>query len=226
MERVFTSIFVLLDAAGVLLLVRPSALLDFWTARRVPASDWDRFIARLVGAVILWLQIGRWAGQAQNGNLSLALNSLSILICAYAAAFLIYKLVRFVKSKHDDAKQTVQTAWDTVPSESEEEARARYHAAWQKYAFLRVAYPLLLLGWLPFAYILGAVFRFFRWNIIVCVILVLAWLPLMPVLGWQWSYWPCPRCGKAFKGKYPFFPKLCYYCNLPKWSESPNDFGR
>jgi hypothetical protein len=92
----------------------------------------------------------------------------------------------------------------------------------RQYAKLRIAFPILFFGWFPFGYVLGSVFRFFRWNMTVCVVIVLALLPLISIVGWQWSYWQCPRCGYAFKGKYPFYPSRCSHCNLPKWAESPD----
>ena len=87
-------------------------------------------------------------------------------------------------------------------SESDEETRARYKAAWRKYRRLRIAFPLLVLGWLPFGYVVSAVFRFFHWNVDFLMIALLAWIPFIPIVGWQWSFWRCPRCGYAFKAIY------------------------
>jgi len=55
------------------------------------------------------------------------------------------------------------------------------------------------------------------------MVFILAYIPYMSVVGWQWAYWQCPRCNKAFRGRYPFYPKRCYYCGLPKWAESPDE---
>jgi hypothetical protein len=86
---------------------------------------------------------------------------------------------------------------------------------------LRIAFPLVFLGWLPFGYIVGAVFRFLNWNEFIAGIIILAWIPLILIVGWPWPFWKCPQCGSAFKGIYdPFFPKHCRHCGLPKWGES------
>ena len=41
---------------------------------------------------------------------------------------------------------------------------------------------------------------------------------------WQLKYWPCPRCGCAFRGLFlfPWMPKKCRYCGLERWTENPN----
>ena len=112
--------------------------------------------------------------------------------------------------------------------ESEDEARARYRAAWQEYRKLRILFPVAFLGWLPFVIVLSAVFSFFHLsgNIagVVWVTLALAWIPFMSISSWRWANWKCPRCGQAFKWSYDhFFPKHCHYCNLPMWAESPDE---
>jgi len=68
------------------------------------------------------------------------------------------------------------------------------------------------------------VFRFFGWNANFLMMLALAWIPFMSIFSWQWAFWKCPRCGKAFKwiGDL-FFPKHCHYCNLSMWAESPDE---
>ena len=108
--------------------------------------------------------------------------------------------------------------------ESEDEATARYRAAWQKYRRLRILFPLALLGWLPFGVAVFLVFGLFHWNPYIATIIVLAWVPSISIFGWQWTNWQCPRCGQAFKwsGDH-FFPKHCHYCNLPMWAESPDE---
>ena len=66
-QNIWRWIFIPLDAMGVWLLARPGDLMNFWTARRAPASDLDRFFARVLGVIILWTQFAAWAAQA-NGS--------------------------------------------------------------------------------------------------------------------------------------------------------------
>jgi hypothetical protein len=215
-----TWILILFDLVGVWLLVRPSDLMNLWTAGRAPASDLDRLIARLVGVIMLSAQITHWVGQAKGTNAQVTMHWLSIVMGVCAVVFLGYHFVTLLASKLNPQTQVGEAKRRSVLLESDEEARVRYKAAWQKYRRLRIAFPVLVLGWLPFGYVFFAVFRLFHWNLDVAMIIMLAWIPFMPILGWQWSFWKCPRCGYAFKGKYdPFFPKRCHYCNLPMWAE-------
>jgi hypothetical protein len=219
--NIWTGIFILFDLLAVWLLVRPSGLLRLWTAHRVPASDGDRLVARLVGAIILWTQVARWVVQAKGTNAQVIMHWLSIVFGVCAVSFLGYHSVVLFASKSNRRAPVGEAKWRSLPQESEEETRARYRGAWQKYRKLRIAFPLLLLGWLPFGYLVSAVFRFFDWDTNIVMIMLLVWIPFIPIVGWQWSFWQCPRCGFAFKGKYdPFFPKCCHHCNLPMWAES------
>ncbi len=147
---------------------------------------------------------------------------LSIIFWVGAVVFLGYQLIRLFKSKPDRRMQVDEGRRRFLLPESEEESRVRYRAAWQKYRRLRVLFPLAFLGWLPFGVAVFLVFGLFHWNPYIATIIVLAWIPFISIFGWQWAYWQCPRCGYAFKGIYdPFFPKRCYYCDLPMWAESP-----
>jgi hypothetical protein len=218
-----TGILLFFDAAGVWLLVRPSDLVNLWTAGRSPASDVDRFFARLAGLSMLWGQVMHWVGQAKNTYAAPIMHWLSVTFLVGAVAFLGYHFVGLFKSKPDRPTRVDQAKRRFLLPESEEESRVRYGAAWKKYRRLRVLFPLAFLGWLPFGAVVGAVFGFFHWNFDVAMIIILAWVPLISIFGWQWAYWQCPRCGYAFKGIYdPFFPKRCHYCDLPVWAESPD----
>lgn len=218
-----TWIFILFDLVGVWLLVRPSDPMNLWTARRAPASELDRFIARLVGVIILWAQVTRWVSQAKNTNAEPIMHWFSIAIGVCGVVFIGYHFVGLLASKPHLPPQMQEAKRRSIPSESDEETSARYRAAWRKYRRLRVAFPLVILGWLPFGFVLFSVFRSFHWNGDIAMIIMLGWIPFMPIVGWQWSFWQCPRCGYAFKGKYDlFFPKRCHYCDLPRWAESPD----
>jgi rubrerythrin len=177
---------------------------------------------------MLWAQVTHWVGQAKNTNAERLMRSFSIIFGVGALVFLGYHFVRLFGSKPDRRTQVDEAKRHFLLPESEEEARARYRAAWQKYRRLRVLFPLAFLGWLPYAGVLGALFSFFHltgkvWGA-VWGALVMAWIPSVGIFGWQWAFWQCPRCGYAFKGlDDPFFPKRCRRCELPMWAESPNE---
>ena len=222
-DRIWTGMFVLLDLLGIWLLVHPGGLARFRTARRTLISGTDRLIGRLVGALILWTQFLRWAGPTKNRNVHVALEGSLFLILATAAVFVAFKIVGSIRSNKSSGKSVGKDEWRAAGPESEAETKARYQAAWARLRRLRVAFRVLLFAWLPFAYLLFSAFRLLRWDQDVAMIVVLAWIPFMPVAGWKWSYWKCPRCGYAFKGKYDLlFPKHCHHCGLPMWAESPD----
>ncbi len=144
-----------------------------------------------------------------------------IAILGVSALVLLGYLVGFFSSKFD-LRPRVERRF--LLPESEEEARARYRVAWRKYRRLRLEFPLSIPGWLVFAMLLGALFRFFGWNQKIAMVFILAYVPYMSLVGAQWNHWQCPRCGQAFKwGGDLFFPKNCHYCSLPMWAESPDE---
>jgi hypothetical protein len=137
-----------------------------------------------------------------------------------ALALLGY-LVAFLSSKFD-LRPRVERRF--LLPESEEEAGARYRAAWRKYRRLRLEFPLSIPGWFVFAMLLSGLFRLFGWNEKIATVFILAYIPYTTLVYVRWNDWQCPRCGQAFKwGGDLFFPKHCYYCNLPMWAESPDE---
>lgn len=224
MGNIWTLIFIWLDLVGVWLLVRPSDLIGPFRVYGIPPADWERFFARLVGVILLCTQITRWDNQAKNTKAEPIMYWLSIVSAVCAVAFLGYLFVRLFTKEPGPRTQVEGPERRCLLPEPEEEAKARYRAAWQKYRRLRVLFPLAFLGWIPFAFFLGAVFRFFSWKEYIAGVIILAWIPLIPILGWQWALWKCPRCGFAFKGPLDsFFPKRCQYCDLRMWAESPDE---
>lgn len=223
--NIWTWIFIWLDLFGVWLLVRPPDLIGPWRVYGIPTGDWDRFFARLVGAILLGVQITRWDNQAKNTNAQPIMHLFSIVAAVCAVLFLGYHFVRLFTTEPGQARQVEGPERRYLLPESEEEARVRYRAAWQKYRRLRVLFPAAFLAWLPFGVVVGTVFGLFHlsgtvWGI-VWTPLVLAWIPFISIFGWQWAFWKCPRCGFAFKGPVDsFFPKRCQYCDLPMWAES------
>lgn len=103
--------------------------------------------------------------------------------------------------------------------------RDRYAAAWKRYKVLRLLFFVLGVGWLPF--VLGIVMFTDHWSLnsatdypaMVAWFLVLLWVIAACVVGAMRILWPCPRCGKLFRGFFrPFLPKRCVHCGLPRWS--------
>jgi hypothetical protein len=142
---------------AVWLFVVPSGLMKVWTANRIPASDGDRLIARLVGAIILSTQVTRWVGQAKGTNAQVMTHWLSIISGVCAVVFLGYHFVALLLSKPNRRTKVAETKWRAVASESDEETMVRYGAARQKYRRLRVPFPVVFLGGLPFGYVFSTI---------------------------------------------------------------------
>ena len=153
------------------------------------------------------------------------IENICIAILGVSALVFLGYLVGLFSSKFD-LRPRVERRF--LLPESEDEARARYRAAWQKYRKLRVLLPITILGWIPYGVVLIAVFEAFdllgnAWAVI-WAILALVWVSFISIVSWQWAFWKCPRCGQRFKwGGDLFFPKHCHYCNLPMWAESPDE---
>lgn len=161
-----------------------------------------------------------WAGPGERTNTEPIMHWLWIILGG-SALLLIGYFVGLFASKFD---QRARVERRFLMPESEEEARARYRAAWRKYRRLRLEFLFSIPSWLVFGILLSGLFRLFGWNQKIALVFILAYIPYMSVVAGQWNYWQCPRCGKAFKWSGDlFFPKRCHYCNLPIWAESPND---
>jgi hypothetical protein len=103
--------------------------------------------------------------------------------------------------------------------------QAHHAAAWRKYKVLRLLFCFLGIGWLPFMF--GIIRLTNRWNFnsatdypaMIAWFLVLLWVISACVVGTMLILWPCPRCGKLFRGLFhPFLPKQCVHCGLPRWA--------
>ena len=204
-------------------LVYPQSFVALWTGRRMPASKWDVFFARLGGGVFIWIEVSAFINRVSSRATHATLAPVWGVIGICGVAFLGYQLASQIMSKRDQEVLSEEPARSISETETAEEATARYRAAWRKYRRLRLEFRLSIPGWFVFSELLGGIFWFFGWNQKVAMVFILAYIPYMSVVGWQWAYWQCPRCNKAFRGRYPFYPKRCYYCGLPKWAESPDE---
>jgi hypothetical protein len=181
--NIWTWIFIWLDLFGVWLVVRPPDLVGPWKSYGVRFGDWDRFFARLVGVILLWVQITRWNTQAKNTNAEQTMHWFSVVSALCAVAFLGYHFVRLFTKEPGLRTQVEGPERRYLLPESEEEAKVRYRAAWQKYRRLRVLFPLAFLGWLPFGVAVFLAFGLFHWNPYIATIIVLAWVPFISIFG-------------------------------------------
>jgi hypothetical protein len=121
------------------------------------------------------------------------------------------------------------SAISELPDGSLEEAR--YASAWRRYKVLRLLLCFLGIGWLPFAF--GIITLTDHWNsnsitdfhVMVAWFLLFLWIIAACVVGTMSALWPCPRCGKLFRGWFrPFLPKRCVHCGLARWASRGDQY--
>ncbi|HKN62366.1 MAG TPA: hypothetical protein VJW93_14390 [Candidatus Acidoferrales bacterium] len=125
---------------------------------------------------------------------------------------------------------------DIVPAPPPQTVSA-YQSSWQQYRRLRknARYSLIAFG-ISFV-ALGVAMRTAERHLsettqaALSIGFLIALVALMIIGGyhdWKLRRWPCPRCGRAFRGFWavPWMPKRCVYCGLPRWTEDPGDVHR
>src|SRR6202035_3117932 len=97
-----------------------------------------------------------------------------------------------------------------------------YDVAWREYRRVRLTAIVSLLGFLPFLGCVTILFERMHWNEYVGFAFDAAYLLWMSFSNIRYALWPCPRCGKAYRGLRPYTGNQCFYCRLPKWADSQN----
>lgn len=88
-----------------------------------------------------------------------------------------------------------------------------YDGAWRVYRRSRLFYFALLLGGVPWFFLIGSLTRFHFFSPGIETGLIIFWILIIFYQGWRLALWPCPRCGKAFRGS-ALFTRTCRYCGL------------
>jgi hypothetical protein len=87
---------------------------------------------------------------------------------------------------------------------------------WNNYRKNRLILFLLVIGWPPLG--IGVNWLqarlgfpdFILWSVLTL------WILFVIVQGTRVAIWPCPNCGRPFRGMLPFLPKQCRHCNQPR----------
>lgn len=89
-------------------------------------------------------------------------------------------------------------------------------SGWSSYKRTRVILLLLVIGWIPFG--LSVIWLQTRVDFpaLVSWTLIAVWVLFVLIQGTRLAIWPCPNCGKFFRGPLPFLPKQCWYCKHPR----------
>lgn len=100
-----------------------------------------------------------------------------------------------------------------------------YEAAWQEYRHLRRAHnqsgllSLAAFFFLGVTIVIGGQSPNAMWLSLeaVSALAFLIFLAISAQNQLKWKFWPCPRCGHAFRGYWGFWmPKRCAHCSLPR----------
>lgn len=108
----------------------------------------------------------------------------------------------------------------TLDLEKQQSSIGSYSAAWRQYRTRRRLAILSGISFLLVPPLVGRIMGSGRPSEGIVGFLILGLLVLTIIQGWRVALWPCPKCGKAFRGTAPF-PKCCRHCGLPIWSEGP-----
>ena len=105
-----------------------------------------------------------------------------------------------------------------------------YQSSWLEYRRLRQAYKRSWLGFVA-AFSLIILLSSFGDKLpeaaqtaftVVCLAALFGSIAVITFNQWKWFTWPCPRCGRSFRGWWSArlgFPKACVYCGLPREDE-------
>jgi hypothetical protein len=87
---------------------------------------------------------------------------------------------------------------------------------WRAYKQHRILLIGLILAWIPVVRIAGVLQDYLHLPIFVEQAVTILWFFMIVIAGSRFALWPCPSCGKSFRGFSPFLPKRCWHCHIPR----------
>jgi hypothetical protein len=90
-----------------------------------------------------------------------------------------------------------------------------YSRAWQEYRRREIFLISSVVGFVSVPFLIGALTHEGYWPDLIIGLLIPVLLLFAFVSGLRLVTWPCPRCGKTFRG----LSNSCFHCGLPIWSE-------
>jgi hypothetical protein len=87
---------------------------------------------------------------------------------------------------------------------------------WRAYRRAKLILLILFLGWIPVLRIANEIHTRFHLSLVVPIVTAIVWIVAICFEGWRIALWPCPNCGKSFRGLLPFLPKKCRNCRYPR----------
>ena len=86
------------------------------------------------------------------------------------------------------------------------------YESWKSYRKHRFILICLLLGWIPIGLLANGLLAHFHLPWFFSTAVSFVWLLLILAESGRVTLWPCPACGKRFRGYLPFLPKQCVHC--------------
>src|SRR5882724_4481575 len=90
-----------------------------------------------------------------------------------------------------------------------------YSAAWAEYRRRRNLAIISALAFVAFPLVAWRVTSPGYWSDLVIALIEMGILLSVVISGTRAALWPCPRCGKMFRG---MISRNCRNCGLPLWS--------
>ena len=87
---------------------------------------------------------------------------------------------------------------------------------WSSYRKARLIALLLFFSSVPIAAVADFLQSRFRLPVFLPALVVAVLFAVIIVQSWRLALWPCPSCGKSFRGWSPFLPKRCWYCGYTR----------
>src|SRR6266404_3819674 len=87
---------------------------------------------------------------------------------------------------------------------------------WQAYKRHRLALVLLFLTWIPAVRLGDVIQTHLHLGEVFGIAVPVVWIILIFLEGLRVASWPCPSCGKIFRGLSPILPRQCAHCHTPR----------
>ena len=92
-----------------------------------------------------------------------------------------------------------------------------YSQHWPAYTRHRLLSVCLLVGWIPATRLTDMLLAHFHLPSFLLWIFLIVWILLTFIEVGRLALWPCPSCGKPFRGIFGLFlPKRRQHCQTPR----------
>jgi hypothetical protein len=87
---------------------------------------------------------------------------------------------------------------------------------WRSYRRAQLLLLTMFVGWIPVMRAVDALYTRFHLPLAIVILVGIVWVVATCIQGIRVALWPCPYCGKSFRGLLPFLPRKCRNCGRPR----------